>query len=429
MRWQNDIRHILASDLSKNSAKLLTANVVAQAIGLVVYPILTRLYSPDDFGLLNLFLSIGGILVLLATAEYQYAIVLPREDDKARAVFQVGAFITICVSVFCLLAIPFSTPIANLFSTPNLADWWWLMPIFVLVSALWTLLNYWYTRRKCFGQISAYQVTQSSLSALAKIGFGVVGATSFGLIVSSIIAPFVAIIANISINFKQKLADLLHFDRTTCRAMAREYANFPKFSLPRALVNNLSGALPALLLTPFFGLANLGFWGMGITLAFRPLNIISTSIYQVMFEHITERVNQKQSIAHFLRKFLRLTALIFIPCFAALYFILPWLTSWLLGADWEITGHYIRWMLPWLTLVIFESPICFLINVFKKQKMGLILEILLISARLIGMLVGIITNSFYNAIVGYCAGSAIVVGVQFLYYISMVVRYERSIKS
>lgn len=427
-KWLN-IGRFTKSEIVRNSTKLLTANVVAQVVGLLIYPILTRLYAPDDFGLLNLFLSIGGILVLLATADYQYAIVLPKEDDKARAVFQVGVFTTICVSVLCLLAIPFSTSIATLFNAPNLANWLWLMPFFVLIYALWTLLNYWYTRRKNFGQISTYQVTQSSLGALSKIGFGAAGATSFGLIVSSIIAPFVALVANICINFKQKLADLLHIDRNACRIVAREYANFPKFSLPRALVNNLSSNLPSLLLTPFFGLANLGFWGMGITLAFRPLNIISASIYQVMFEHITKRVNKRQSIAHFLRKFLRLTALIFIPCFAALYFILPWLTSWLLGADWEITGHYIRWMLPWLTLVIFESPICFLINVFKKQKMGLILEILLISSRLVGMLVGIITNSFYNAIVGYCIGSAFMVGVQFLYYISIVVRYERSIKS
>jgi O-antigen/teichoic acid export membrane protein len=425
-RWLN-IGRFTRSEIVRNSTKLLTANVVAQVVGLLVYPILTRLYSPDDFGLLNLFLSIGGVLVLLATADYQYAIVLPKEDDKARAVFQVGAFTTICVSVLCLLAIPFSTPIATLFNAPNLANWLWLMPFFVLIYALWTLLNYWYTRRKNFGQISAYQVTQSSLGALSKIGFGVTGATSSGLIVSSIIAPFVALVANICINFKQKLADLLHIDRNACRIVAREYANFPKFSLPRALVNNLSSNLPSLLLTPFFGLANLGFWGMGITLAFRPLNIISASIYQVMFEHITERVNQRQSIAHFLRKFLRLSALIFIPCFAALYFILPWLTSWLLGADWEITGHYIRWMLPWLTMSMLVAPICFLSDIFSKQKIGLLLEILLVCARLAGMLVGIVTNNFYNAIIGYSLGSALVIAVQLAWYISLIVRYERSI--
>ena len=64
----------------QNVAKLLSANVVAQVVGLLVYPLLTRLYSPEDFGLMNLFVSIGNVLVILATAEYHYAIVLPKDD-------------------------------------------------------------------------------------------------------------------------------------------------------------------------------------------------------------------------------------------------------------------------------------------------------------------------------------------------------------
>ena len=71
---------MLRSSGVRNFAKLFSANVVAQAIGLLVYPILTRIYSPEDFGLLNLFLSIGNVLVILSTMEYYNAIVLPSED-------------------------------------------------------------------------------------------------------------------------------------------------------------------------------------------------------------------------------------------------------------------------------------------------------------------------------------------------------------
>ena len=429
MRWRNNIRHILASDWAKNSAKLLTANVLAQAIGLLVYPILTRLYSPDDFGLLNLFLSIGGILVLLATAEYQYAIVLPKEEKQGVACFHIGLFTTLCLTAFCVLTIPFSAPIANLFSTPNLADWWWLMPIFVLVSALWTLLNYWYTRQKCFGQISAYQVTQSSVGALAKIGFGVGHLTAFGLIGSAIIAPLTALATTIGLNFKRQIGQLLHFDRTTCRAMAKEYANFPKFSLPRALVNNLSNALPALLLTPFFGLANLGFWGMALTLAFTPMSLISKSLYQVFYQRTAECVNQRTSIAPFFRKFIKNALLIVVPTFALLYFLLPALTRWLLGAEWEISGHYIRVMLPWLLMSVLVAPVCFLSDIFKKQKIGLYLEVLLIVLRLLGLGIGIWQHNFFYAITGYSIAGAIVIGVQLLWYLSLVRNYERGLQT
>ena len=63
------LRDIISSKQVQNVGKLLSANVVAQVIGLVVYPILSRMYAPEDFGLLNLFLSIGNVLVVEESPE------------------------------------------------------------------------------------------------------------------------------------------------------------------------------------------------------------------------------------------------------------------------------------------------------------------------------------------------------------------------
>ena len=61
------VSKIWNSPFARNVGKLLSANIFAQVLGFLVYPILTRLYAPEDFGLLNLFVNIGNILVLLAT--------------------------------------------------------------------------------------------------------------------------------------------------------------------------------------------------------------------------------------------------------------------------------------------------------------------------------------------------------------------------
>ncbi len=413
----------------RNFAKLLSANVVAQVIGLLVYPVLTRLYTPDDFGLLNLFLSIAGVLVILATAEYQYAIVLPKDDKRATAVCQVGLLVLCGVVALVLLSVPFSRPIARLFNTPSLAHYYWLMPFYVAVSGLWILLNYYYTRQRQFGRISRYQLSQSVLNAGAKMSFGFAGVLHSGLILSAVLTPILSIAMSIAAAWKKGLRQLLHIDREECRTAAREYANFPKYSLPRALVNNLSGALPSLLLTPFFGLANLGFWGMALTLAFRPLNMISQSLYQVLFENTAHRVNQRLTIRPTIVRFLCLTLAVAIPCFTLLYFVLPVLTRWLLGAEWEISGLYIRVMLPWLLMSVLVAPICFLSDIFKKQKIGLYLEVLLIVLRLLGLGMGIWQHSFFYAIAGYSIAGAIVIGVQLLWYLSLVRTYERGLQT
>ncbi len=428
-RIKDDFRVFRQSAGVRNFGKLLSANVVAQAIGLLVYPVLTRLYAPDDFGLLNLFLSIGGVLVILATAEYQYAIVLPKDDKRARAVFHVGLLVLCSVIALVLLSVPFSRPIARLFNTPDLAKWYWLMPFYVAVSGLWILLNYYYTRQRQFGRISRYQLSQSVLNAGAKVSFGFAGLLQSGLILSTVLAPILSIAMSIAAAWRKGLRQLLRIDKEECRTAAREYANFPKYSLPRALVNNLSGALPSLLLTPFFGLANLGFWGMALTLAFRPLNMISQSLYQVLFENTAQRVNQRLTIRPTILRFLCLTLAVAVPCFAALYFVLPALTRWLLGAEWEISGHYIRVMLPWLLMSVLVAPVCFLSDIFKKQKIGLYLEVLLIVLRLLGLGIGIWQHSFFYAIAGYSIAGAIVIGVQLLWYLSLVRNYERGLQT
>ncbi len=413
----------------RNFAKLLSANVIAQLIGLLVYPVLTRLYSPDDFGLLNLFLSIGGILSLLATAEYQYAIVLPRKNEKARAVLQLGGWITLCVTGAVLLSVPFSRPIATLFNAPDLARWYWLMPVFVLVSACWVLLNYYYTRHKCFGAIARYQMSQSVLNAGAKIGCGYAGFLHGGLLCSTVFAPLVALVISIAGAWRKGLREVLHIDKKVCREVAREYANFPKYSLPRALVNNLSNSLPSLLLTPFFGLANLGFWGMALTLAFRPINMIEQSLYQVLYQHISAKVNRRETIRPILRRFSLYAMGITIPCFGALYFVLPWLTQWLLGSGWEITGHYIRVMLPWLAMNICAETISFLIDVFQKQRINFYIELGYWTFHLAALLIGIVLDNFYYAIVGYCMVGFLFNSVRLGIYTHLIEYYERNLIS
>ena len=421
------ITNSVRSEFGRSSAKLLSSNAIAQIIGLLIYPILSRLYSPDDFGLVNLFLSIGGVITLFATAEYQYAIMLPKSEYKAAACFHIVFFLTLGVTFLCILTVPFATSIANLFNAPTLSNWYFLLPIFVFVSALWILLNYWYTRHKKFTNISTYQLTQSLFGAGSKYGFGLIGFTSGGLILSTILAPVLSLIISISTALKKTLKPLLRVDKAACKKAANEYANFPKYALPRSIINNLSGNLPVLLLTPFFGLTEIGFFGMALTLAFRPINMISSSLYQVFFQRTAEHVQNKQSILPFFKKFIQKTVLIITPTFAVLYFILPWLTAWLLGDGWDFTGDYIRIMLPWLALVLISSTINYLPDIFGKQYIYMYIEILYIILRATSLVIGIITNNIQIALTLYFTISTIILLIEIVWFLGMVKKYEKKL--
>ena len=294
---------IWSSPSVRNVGKLLSANVIAQAIGLLVYPILTRLYSPEDFGLFSLFISIGGVLILLAGMDWFNAIVLPKTDEEARPIVHISLLSILALTVLLFALFPLAPYVADVFKAPQLASYYWLLPIYVCLVSVWNALNYWYIRRKVYGRISGYQISQSLFSAGYKVGFGWLGFLQGGLIFSSILSPFCSLVISIALSAKQHLKILFPWSLQACMEAAKRYNNFPKFSLPHSLINNIAGQLPVLLLTPFFSMREVGFWSMALLLAYAPINTITRAIYQVFYQKTTELVNARKPIAHLFRRF------------------------------------------------------------------------------------------------------------------------------
>ena len=417
----------ISSSGVRNVMKLLSANVLAQVIGLVVYPFLTRIYSPEDFGLLNLFLSIGNILVVFSLADYYYSIVLPKNEYQGSALVHVSVILLIVTTSLIAISVMFSEQISNLFNSPNLADYYWLMPIYVFIIGLWNILNYWYIRQKRFGSISAYQVSQNMLSAGGKILFGYCGILQGGMIYSVVIAPILALMISIIARFRSTLCSLMRVSVNDILEVSKMYRNFPLYVLPRSLVNVLSGQLPVLLLMPFFGGKYVGLFSMAILLGYMPIGTISRALYQVMYQHTAEYVHGARPIGGGFWRFITLASLVIIPLFIVLYFVLPDLTDWLLGDDWRVVGEYIRWMLPWLYVSLLTGSTCYLSDVFMQQKKGLFFELLLFVSRIGGLGIGICCHDFGLAIAGYSVGTALSVFLQLMWLSSLVRKYDNGL--
>ena len=417
----------MQNEFLRNIAKLFSANVIAGVVGLAFYPILTRLYAPDDFGLLTLFTSIVGVLTILATADFQYAILLPKDDRQAGAIAHVALINTVIVVGVTLILWLIANPIANLFNAPQLAQIWWLIPLMVLVCAVWNIANYDLTRNKSYNYVSGYLLTQGTLIPTLKLIFALLGITTFGLIYGSVAGAAIAVSAIIIAALINRKISLNSSTSTERLAAIKEYYRFPAFSLPRSVVNNLSANIPSLLLTPFFGLAPMGLFAIGMTFGFRPVNMLENSVYQVFFQQISSSVNQRQPIMPAIRRFIRYTALIIAPTAIIGLTILSFAMGLLLGDKWIETGMYLRLLLPWLTASLFVAPICFLSDIFQKQPQALGFELLLIACRIIGMLIGILTNSFSTAILGYSLGSTIAIAAQLIWYLTLARNYDKNL--
>jgi len=421
------VSKIWSSPSVRNVGKLLSANVIAQALGVLVYPVLTRLYGPEDFALLSLFTSIVGVLTLISTAEYQYSIVLPKKDSQARSLVHLCFLLLLVVAILICLSIPLAKPIAAMFKAPELAKWWWLIPFSVFGLGLWNILNYWYIRRSEFQRISGYQITQSVFSVSAKISFGLLGWLSGGMIFATVLAPLMSLLISSLLSWRKHLRELMRWNIPEIKTMFSEYSNFPKFNLPRALINSVGQSLPVWLLTPHFGLTEVGRLSLALMAAFVPLNIIARACYQVLYQRVAEYVQLGQGISNVLWRFFLLAGGSLVILLIVVYIFVPQLVTWIFGSDWIETAKIIRTLYPYLILMPICGTICFLSDVFAKQKVAMWMEFGYVLAVAGALFVGIMANSFLTAVSAYAWVGFAYHAIQLGWFSYLVRKYQRTL--
>jgi O-antigen/teichoic acid export membrane protein len=357
-------------------------------------------------------------------AEYHYAIVLPKEETDAVGVFHVGFLLLSCLVILVGVSGVFSEPISLLFKAPSLSSVYYLLPGYVFLMGLWNLLNYWYTRQQKFGKISIYQMSQSIISSASKIILGIQNLLRVGMVYSVVFAPLISILL-VVVGSWRTLTPLFKFSWNNICQQAAKYKNFPLYVMPRGLLNTLGGNLPTLLLTPYFGLVEIGFFGMALTLAFRPINIVCSSLYQVLYQKVTDKVNEQKGVLSLLRNFLMQIGVATLLLFGVLYLVMPYMVSFLLGAEWVVVSDYIRIFLPWLFFVVLNTSLSFLPDVFGKQSIYLLFEILYIVVRLLALIIGVRMDSMHMALFLFSMIGAFVLLVELCWFIYMVVRYEK----
>lgn len=398
------INRFLQSRIVRNTSVLLSGNILAQIITLAAYPIISRIYGPDEMGTLNLFVSIFAILVLLANAEYQNVLVFHKEEKDLPSVLTLCLGTVALVSTLVLLSVPFSSEIASLFGSEDLTHWYFLMPIYVAATALWNICDSLVIRQKLFKYISIYLILLALYNVGLKILLGNLGWSTAGLIVSAVSGSVLILLAVcLYAQSKDRIFSSLGNRPTwsSTLALAKEYIKFPKYSLSRKTLNLLSKSLPIFLLSAHFGMTEIGLYSMGLLLAHTPINVACGSLYKIMFRFVSEKVWNSETILPIIKKYIASVLMVGFPSFALLFFILPDLTAMLLGDEWRTSGEYIRLMLPWLLAFAVFNVLDFLPQLFKKQEGLFYFEIITLILRTSALVVGIYLDNIYLALALY----------------------------
>jgi len=387
----------LGSPSSKHVLTLASGTVVAQLIPVLISPLLTRLFTPEDFGIYMLYLSVVNFLIVVGTGRYELAVILPREEEDAVNVAGLTLLITLCVSVAVFFAAAsFSEPIARLMGAPAIGKWLILVPVSLLLTGIFRVMNYWNTRRKKFRLLAGGRIAQSISAGGTNILTGLLGLGAGGLILGSLMGLG-------AVDTTLSFPDLRRFSRLRrqlsmkkIKAMARRYLDFPKINMFQALIDMLQTSGVVFVISSFFGGTILGLYALTLRVLKAPLTFIGTSIGQVFYQKASEIYNRGGNLKSYVKKTMIALAVVGILPFLILFVFSPYIFVLVFGKSWQESGHYAQILAPWLYINFIYSPLSQLPLLVDKQKQNfvvgffynlLILIILIASAVLFNSIV------------------------------------------
>ena len=128
------MRSKIKSEFTRNVLTLMTGTTISLAIPIAISPVLTRIYTPQDFGVFALYMAITTIIAVLVTGRYELAIMLPKKDENAVDILILSLIISLVVSLISFLIIFFFNPqITKILGSQEISRWLYLVPCSILL--------------------------------------------------------------------------------------------------------------------------------------------------------------------------------------------------------------------------------------------------------------------------------------------------------
>jgi len=329
----------------------MTGTVIAQAIPLAISPILTRLYTPEEFGMFALFISIISIVGVIATARYEFAIMQPKYAKDAYHIVLLCLMVTLVISlVFIILIYIFEDEICQSLNNEAIRPWLYFSPFSVFIMGCFQSFNYWNNRQKNYKNIAQAKVSQSIATVSVNLSTSSVVTPSFGLIIGHVLGQFFAALY-LMIKFFKYPRPIVSIKKII--VLSKEYSRYPFLSSPGALINSAALQVPILFIVKFFDMAAVGYFNFIYRIIGGPMALISGALSQVLLQKIASK-----DYTH-LHSFVLMTAkrLFYLSCPIVIFIVLfgPDLFEFVFGEQWRVAGDYSR-------LLIFSIAIRFVVS-------------------------------------------------------------------
>jgi lipopolysaccharide exporter len=370
--------------------RLVSGTAAAQLIVLVATPVLTRLFSPEAFGVAAMFMALTGIAGVVACLRYELSIVLPESDREAANLLALSLLIALGVSLLVSLVAWLSGPvILSWINMPELVPYLWLVPVYILVHGIFLGLNYWNTRTKHFKRLAASRVAGSFATTTGALSAGFLGHATGGAMVAAQVGGQAIAAATLGGQIWRSDGRFLasSVDRKEILRGLSRYRKFPLLSSWPALMNSLSWQLPALMLGAFFNPVVVGMYALGLRVFKTPMSLVSKAVSQVFYRHAAETRHTGKLAEVVSGLYRHLLSLALVPCLV-LMLTGQELFGFVFGSQWREAGLYAQILAPWAVMWFTSSPLSVVYIALEQQEKEALIQSIILGSRAAALALG-----------------------------------------
>ncbi len=367
-----------ASAVFRGMGTLALGTVVARLIGVASIPVLTRIFSPEDYGVLSIFTALVAMLVPVLTLRYGVAIPLPRQDGMAMNLMALSAALMLAMSLTISVGLwAFGPALLRLMSMEALVSYWWLVALGIVGTGSYELLSMWATRRRAYRIIAQTQVFQAAIGSLLKIGLGLLALKPLGLLLGQVVAQSGGIgsfITRFWADFR-RTASMISLRRMGF--VARYYRGFPAYRLPSQVLLVFSIQAPLLFTAALYDAETTGQLGLALMALALPVNLLGQAVGKAYYAEIAQLSRKAPNEIWVITKSVQKRIfMIGIPPTLVIMIFGPDLFSLAFGEIWSIAGLFAAILSVYLLLQLTSAPLIQVLNLFNKQILFLAINII-----------------------------------------------------
>ncbi len=267
-----------------NISVQLIGTGIAQTIPFLVSPILTRLYPETGFATYTFFMAVVAVLVVPNGGRYFYAMVIPKEENKAIDLASLSFWLTLAYNMILLLVVVICYDQLNGFYELN--ELWYAIPLYVAFFGVYNIFLYLSVRKKYFKNNALTKVVQTTITAICSVGFSLFGFLFSGLAFGKIIG----VIGSIAV-FKSRPS--LKLDMPRLKVVAKKYIDYPKVTIIPSILDIFSVQALVFFVGRYYSEESLGYLGLTNMILIAPLALIGVSFRDVFYQKIAGFFNDR----------------------------------------------------------------------------------------------------------------------------------------